>query len=48
MMFGGEAIVKVFPGGCHGFISFPPSALKEAGEAMGDTKTFIEERVGRK
>lgn len=48
MMFGGEAIVKVYPGGCHGFIGLPTSASKEAGEALDDTKTFIQERVGRK
>ncbi len=47
LMFGGEAIVKVFPGCPHGFIGFPPNLLKEAGDALGNTKTFIEERVGR-
>ncbi|KAK0100410.1 hypothetical protein ONS95_008360 [Cadophora gregata] len=47
MMFGGEAIVKVYPGACHGFIGFAPSLLKEAGEALDDTKTYIQDRVGK-
>lgn len=45
MIHGGEAIVKVYPGACHGFIGFG-AALKEAGEALGDAKTFIQERLG--
>ncbi|KAH7417642.1 Alpha/Beta hydrolase protein [Cadophora sp. MPI-SDFR-AT-0126] len=47
MMFGGEAVVKVYSGACHGFIGFPSTQLKEAGEALDDTKTFIQERVGK-
>lgn len=47
MMFGGEAVVKAYPGACHGFIGFAPTLLKEAGEALADTKTFIQERVGK-
>ncbi|PVH72282.1 alpha/beta-hydrolase [Cadophora sp. DSE1049] len=47
MMFGGEAVVKVYPGACHGFIGFAPTLLKEAGEALADTKTYIQERVGK-
>ncbi|CAL3964617.1 unnamed protein product [Diplocarpon coronariae] len=43
----GEAIVKMFPGCPHGFICFPAEALIEAGDAMRETKTFIEERTGK-
>ncbi|KAK2630103.1 hypothetical protein QTJ16_000923 [Diplocarpon rosae] len=47
MMFGGEAIVRVFPGCPHGFIGFPAEVLKEAGDVLQDTKAFLEERVGQ-
>jgi acetyl esterase/lipase len=41
MVFGGEAVVKIYPGAAHGFIGFPPSVLEEAGRAVEDTKTYI-------
>jgi hypothetical protein len=41
MMSGGEAIIKIYPGACHGFISFAPDVLEEAGRALGDTEAFI-------
>lgn len=44
---GGEAIVKIYPGAPHGFFRFPPSVLKEAGEALDDTKTYILECLAR-
>jgi len=47
MQSGGQAIVKVYPGCPHGFISFPPEMLKEAGEALEDTKTYIQERLAK-
>jgi len=42
LMAGGEAILKIYPGAPHGFISFV-GVLKEAGEALEDTKTYIRE-----
>ncbi|KAG0652327.1 Carboxylesterase [Hyphodiscus hymeniophilus] len=43
MVSGGEAIIKIYPGACHGFIGFPPDQLEEAGKALEDTKTFIKQ-----
>ncbi|CZT50466.1 related to lipase 2 [Rhynchosporium secalis] len=45
LIHGGEAILKAYPGGCHGFIGMPPSVLKEAGDALEDTKTFMKDRL---
>jgi len=42
-MSGGEAVVKVYPGAPHAFIAFPAHLFEEAGRAMRDTKTFIED-----
>ena len=44
-MAGGDSTVKIYPGAPHGFIAFPSSLLKEAGEALDDTKTYIRERL---
>lgn len=41
MASGGEAIIKIYPGACHGFIGFAPEILEEAGKALEDTKTYI-------
>lgn len=46
MMAGAEAVVKIYPGAPHGFIGFPHEVLKEAGEGLLDTKTYIHERLG--
>ena len=43
MVSGGEAIIKIYPGACHGFIGFPPQMLKEAENALEDTKTYIKQ-----
>jgi acetyl esterase/lipase len=43
MMFGGEAVVKIYPGCPHGFIAF--EALGEARKALADTQTYIVERM---
>ncbi|KAL2074948.1 hypothetical protein VTL71DRAFT_8728 [Oculimacula yallundae] len=45
LVYGGEAIVKVYPGACHGFIGLSPDLLKEAGEALQDTQTYIRDRL---
>lgn len=45
-MAGAEAVVKIYEGACHAFIGFPPSVSEEAGRALADTKTFIEEVMG--
>jgi acetyl esterase/lipase len=47
LMAGAEAIVKIYPGAPHGFIAFPPSMLKEAGDALEDTKTYIQECIAK-
>ena len=44
---GGKAIVKIYPGAPHGFIAFSPSMLKESGEALDDTKTYIQDCLAR-
>ena len=41
-MSGGDQVLKIYPGACHGFIGFV-GVLDEAGEALEDTKTFIRE-----
>jgi acetyl esterase/lipase len=43
MIAGGEAVVRLYSGAPHGFIGFPPDLLKEAGEALADTQTFIQD-----
>lgn len=45
LMFGGEAVVKIFPGATHGFILAPPGVLPQANEAMDDTLAFVKERM---
>jgi len=47
MVFGGEAVVKIYPGAAHGFIGFPPSVLEEAGRAVEDTKTYIRDCMAK-
>jgi len=44
MMAGGEAIVKMYEGGPHGFLGFSSQVLAEAGQALEDTIMFIRER----
>jgi acetyl esterase/lipase len=47
MMFGGDAIVKIYPGCPHTFIRFPANILEEAGKALMDTKTYIQACMAR-
>jgi acetyl esterase/lipase len=44
LVAGGEAILKIYPGGAHGFIGFL-GLLDEAGHWLEDTKMFIQERL---
>ncbi|KAH8815631.1 Alpha/Beta hydrolase protein [Xylogone sp. PMI_703] len=41
---GGEAYIKIYPGGAHAFIGFP---IPIAAEAMSDTAEYIRERMAR-
>jgi acetyl esterase/lipase len=41
MMFGGKAVVKIYPGCPHGFISL--GVMEEARKALADTSTYIVE-----
>ena len=43
LMAGGDAILKIYPGAPHGFIGFI-GLLDEAGQALQDTKTFLQEQ----
>jgi acetyl esterase/lipase len=45
MVSGGDAIIKIYPGACHGFIGFAPDILAEAGKALDDTQTYIKQSV---
>lgn len=45
LMTGGHAVIRIYPGAAHGFVAFSPEVLQEAGEALNDTKTYIEERM---
>ena len=46
MVAGGEAVVKLFAGATHAFISFPVEKCPAAGEAMAVTREFLVEKVG--
>jgi acetyl esterase/lipase len=46
LMGGGDAILKIYPGAPHGFIGFV-GVLDEAGQALEDTKTFIQEQSAK-
>jgi acetyl esterase/lipase len=41
MMAGGETIVKIIPGGAHGYIMFPESSHKAPAEGMEAVRQFI-------
>ena len=47
MIFGGETILKLYPGACHGFIGYPAAQLDEVGKALEDSKTYIRQCMGR-
>ena len=44
-MAGGEAIIKLYPGGPHGFIMFPPEMMENANKALEDTKKYIQSKM---
>jgi acetyl esterase/lipase len=41
LMAGGEAVVKIYPGACHGFLKFDPHALAPVKVAKDDITTYI-------
>ena len=47
MISGGEAILKIYPGACHGFLGFPPDALAETQKALQDMKTYIQDCMAK-
>jgi acetyl esterase/lipase len=47
MISGGDAILKIYPGACHGFIGFHPDALPETGKALEDMKTYIQDCMAK-
>ncbi|KAL9105237.1 MAG: hypothetical protein Q9227_009554 [Pyrenula ochraceoflavens] len=44
-MAGGEAVVKIYPGGPHGFIMFPPESMQCAKDGMDDTLAYIQSKL---
>lgn len=46
MMAGGDTIVKIIPGGAHGYIMFPRSADETAEEGMQATEAYILKQLG--
>lgn len=44
MMFGADAVVKIYPGCPHAFIGFP---IEEAERAVADTKAYIVEHMSK-
>ena len=45
MITGGDAIIKIYPGACHGFTMFSRDLSPEAGKALDDAKTYIQQRM---
>ena len=45
MMAGGETIVKIVPGGAHGYIMFPENSHPAPKEGMDATRQYIKERL---
>lgn len=46
MMSGAEAVVKLYPGGCHGFTLFPPEVSDESGRYRNDLREFLRGKMG--
>ena len=40
-MAGGDATLRIYNGGVHGFMAFPKEMLSLAGDALGDTAAFL-------
>lgn len=45
-MAGAEAVVKIFPGGPHGFCMFPPAQAEVAREGMDVIKRYLVSKLG--
>lgn len=43
-MSGAESILKVYPGGCHGFVFFPPGGTETTQDGLDDIVAFVTER----
>ncbi len=48
LMAGGQAVIKIYEGAPHGFIGFKPDEEPQAGKVLQDTRTFIQDVVGKK
>jgi acetyl esterase/lipase len=46
MMAGGDTIVKIVPGGCHGYLMFPRTADETSEEGIKATETYILKQLG--
>ncbi|SMR60127.1 unnamed protein product [Zymoseptoria tritici ST99CH_3D1] len=44
-MSGAESILKIYPGGCHGFTFFPVGQTETTEAALKDIETFVTERL---
>jgi acetyl esterase/lipase len=44
-MYGGNAVLKIYPGAPHGFLMFPDGTIEAARQGREDTKTFVLERL---
>ena len=44
-MAGGEAVVKIYPGGPHGFIMFPADTMQCSKDGMDDLLAFIRSKL---
>jgi acetyl esterase/lipase len=47
LMAGGEAVIKIYPGACHGFIVFDPDVLAPAKAVRDDSAMYIREIMNR-
>ena len=45
MMAGGETVVKIVPGGAHGYIMFPEEQYPVAGEGMESVRQFLHSKL---
>jgi acetyl esterase/lipase len=44
-MTGAEAIIKIYPGGPHGFIMFPPEHVENAKKGMDDVLEYLNSKL---
>lgn len=47
-MWGGESVVRVYPGAPHGFIAFARGTIPAVGAALDDVGVFVEEKIARR